>query len=72
MSTQDRSAIVASDFHVARFRTLAAAMLTWVVECRERAAQRRRLALLDDRLLRDIGLSRTDVAAECGKWFWLT
>jgi len=36
----------------------------------ERAAQRRRLAELDGRMLKDVGLSRADVARESGKWFW--
>src|SRR5262245_45855988 len=45
--------------------------MQWVTRCRARAAQRRALVQLDDRLLRDVGLNRTDVAAECGKWFWL-
>lgn len=36
----------------------------------ERARQRRSLRELDDRLLRDVGLSRCDVAIECAKPFW--
>jgi uncharacterized protein YjiS (DUF1127 family) len=36
----------------------------------ERAAQRRHLATLDDRLLQDIGLSRLDVDREARKPFW--
>lgn len=36
----------------------------------ERASQRRRLAELDVRMLKDIGLSRADVARESGKRFW--
>ncbi len=36
----------------------------------ERAAQRRRLEGMSDRMLRDIGLSRADVARECVKPFW--
>ena len=35
-----------------------------------RAHQRRRLAALDDRLLKDIELNRTDAMAECSKPFW--
>jgi uncharacterized protein YjiS (DUF1127 family) len=37
---------------------------------RELARQRRQLAELDDRLLRDIGLTRADVGAELRKPFW--
>jgi uncharacterized protein YjiS (DUF1127 family) len=35
-----------------------------------RASSRRQLAALDDRLLRDIGLSRRDMIAEARKPFW--
>jgi uncharacterized protein YjiS (DUF1127 family) len=55
-------------------RRLAAAVratVAWSVRCRERSAQRRALAQLDDRLLRDLGLNRSDVSAECGKAFWV-
>ena len=41
-------------------------LLVW----QERSRQRRALARLDDRMLRDIGISRADVAAECAKPFW--
>jgi uncharacterized protein YjiS (DUF1127 family) len=36
----------------------------------ERARQRRHLQLLSDHMLRDLGLSRTDVQAEASKPFW--
>ncbi len=45
---------------------LSEAFSTW----RERAAQRRALARLDDRLLRDMGLTRSDVEEEVQKPFW--
>jgi MFS family permease len=35
-----------------------------------RARERRNLALLDDRTLRDIGITRCDVLRECAKPFW--
>lgn len=35
-----------------------------------RNQERRALAQLDDRMLKDIGLSRADVAQESGKRFW--
>lgn len=46
----------------------AAAMLvsSWI----ERARQRNALARLDDRDLRDIGITRVEAARECGKPFW--
>jgi uncharacterized protein YjiS (DUF1127 family) len=36
----------------------------------ERARQRRHLESLNDRMLRDIGLTRADVLAEASKPFW--
>ncbi len=36
----------------------------------ERSHQRRQLAKLDDRMLKDIGLSRADVNREISKPFW--
>lgn len=42
------------------------AVLAW----QDRARQRRQLAVMDNRLLRDIGLTRADVAAEMAKPFW--
>lgn len=35
-----------------------------------RAQERRALLKLDDRMLKDVGLSRADVANESGKPFW--
>jgi uncharacterized protein YjiS (DUF1127 family) len=42
----------------------------WLGTCLRRSRQRRHLAELDDHLLRDVGLSRADVARECGRWPW--
>lgn len=39
-------------------------------EWRERARGRLLLQQLDDRMLRDIGLNRSDVERECAKHFW--
>ena len=41
-----------------------------VSEWHDRARQRRHLAALDGRLLRDIGLTPADVDAECRKLPW--
>ena len=37
----------------------------------DRARQRRQLHALDDRMLKDIGLTRADVDFEMGKRFWM-
>ncbi len=75
MSSRHQLAIAKPEFSpLAWHRRLAAAMraaVAWSVRCRERSAQRRALAQLDDRLLRDVGLNRTDVAAECGMSLWV-
>jgi len=41
-----------------------------VLTCADRSRQRRRLAELSDYMLRDIGLTRADVAGETRKPFW--
>ena len=43
---------------------------TQLVTWQERARQRRQLAALDEYLLRDLGISRSDVHAEQRKPFW--
>lgn len=48
------------------FHALILTVLVW----HERRRQRRHLAQLNDHMLRDIGLSRGDVWAECEKPFW--
>lgn len=44
--------------------------LAWLVACHETARQRRALEMLDDDRLRDIGLTRTDVAREARRNPW--
>jgi uncharacterized protein YjiS (DUF1127 family) len=46
---------------------LLAMLFTW----HERIHQRRQLYALDDRMLKDIGLTRVDVEREAGKHFWV-
>lgn len=46
------------------------AVLDWSRRVSSRLRQRRRLAELDDRMLRDIGVTRTQVAAEAAKPWW--
>ena len=47
-------------------RRAADLLLIW----HERARQRRQLTSLNDRMLRDLGLTRADVMAESSKPFW--
>jgi uncharacterized protein YjiS (DUF1127 family) len=41
-----------------------------IAEWLERGRSRYLLQQLDDRMLRDIGLSRSEVDQECAKYFW--
>lgn len=43
----------------------------WLRAAAQRSAGRRALARLDDRLLRDVGMTRDEAEAEAGKPFWL-
>jgi uncharacterized protein YjiS (DUF1127 family) len=45
-------------------------LLSQFLGWRERARSRHLLLQLDDRMLRDVGLSRSDVDRECAKHFW--
>lgn len=55
---------------LATLMALPAYALEMVVFWTDLARQRRALGMLDDRLLRDIGLSRADVEAETTRRFW--
>jgi len=51
-------------------RDILHALVLQILIWHERGRQRRDLAQLSDHMLRDIGLSRGDVWAECEKPFW--
>lgn len=55
---------------VARLAAAAGAVVERLLAWQERAAQRHYLAGLDDRMLRDIGLTRADALREYGKLPW--
>lgn len=52
------------------FGPLLGHMAGLVSDWRERAAQRRRLSKMDDRLLKDIGLTDAEAYGEYSKPFW--
>jgi uncharacterized protein YjiS (DUF1127 family) len=52
---------------IAAAARLLALLSTWI----DRSRQRRHLQRLSDDRLKDIGLTRADVAREAGKSFWL-
>ena len=54
----------------AALRRLLPYLLSRFMDWRERARSRHLLLQLDDRMLRDVGLSRSDVDRECAKHFW--
>ncbi len=78
MSTTNRSSLPATRVHLgcsarperSGLLNLFGAILDRLLEWQERAAQRRHLAGLDDRMLRDIGLSRAEVVREYRKFPW--
>ncbi|WP_430395716.1 DUF1127 domain-containing protein [Ferrovibrio sp.] len=49
----------------------ASAMVVSLLEWQRRAEERASLHAVSDELLKDVGLTRADVAAEAGKPFWL-
>ena len=49
---------------------LAVRLVEVMLEWQERRRQRRRLAMMDDHMLHDIGLSSADVEREIHKPFW--
>jgi uncharacterized protein YjiS (DUF1127 family) len=51
-------------------RTQPSRLLDWVMRCVKRRRQGFALARLSDLVLRDIGLTRTDVEMEADKLFW--
>jgi uncharacterized protein YjiS (DUF1127 family) len=51
-------------------RRLARGLVLGYLALEERRQQRRALLALDERLLKDIGLTRADVEQECGKPLW--
>ncbi len=53
-----------------RLRRDAGDLLRLLLVWQDRERQRHRLRRLDDRLLKDMGLSRADVAHETAKPFW--
>lgn len=66
VSTRPIGAWIGRRSFAERARMIAEAILVW----QERAEQRHQLARLDDRMLRDIGVTRVEVARELAKPFW--
>lgn len=53
-----------------RRRSMVLRLFDGLLSWQDRTRQRHQLAGLDDHLLKDIGLSRADVARESAKSFW--
>lgn len=66
-------AAIALPRHAGRWRAPSAALrraFRWYRLCHARAAQRRHLAELDERMLRDAGITPAQAARECAKPWW--
>ncbi|MFC5360129.1 DUF1127 domain-containing protein [Azospirillum himalayense] len=66
----DRGMVSLGGMSLVGARRFAKRALGEVLGMIERHRQRRSLAALDDHLLRDVGLSRTDARREADKAFW--
>jgi len=65
-----RNSIAARESQPIALSALLRAMWHWARGCAARRRQRHFLALLDERGMRDIGLTRSDVMREVEKPFW--
>ena len=54
----------------AALRAAATRFVAWCLACHARAEQRRDLAQLDERLLKDVGITRVQAAEEGAKPWW--
>ena len=57
-------------FGIPTIRVLLIGLVDLLIAWQERAIQRHRLAGLDERGLKDVALSRADIAPEVAKPFW--
>lgn len=64
------SALAIRRRHRDRLTTLTFSFVEILLVWSARAAERRTLQQLDERMLKDIGVSRADVVQESGKPFW--
>jgi len=65
-----RDAIASERASAGPLAALAASVRRRLVRWCERTRERRALAALDDWLLKDMGVSRSDAMRECDKAFW--
>jgi uncharacterized protein YjiS (DUF1127 family) len=52
------------------YRLVAHRLVDWLLGALERQRERRMLLALDERMLRDVGITRADALREGGKPFW--
>jgi uncharacterized protein YjiS (DUF1127 family) len=65
-----RQSALGVDFKYDRLRSRLERIVAQLTEWKRRIEERRELMTLDDRMLHDIGLSRTDAEQEARKPFW--
>ena len=54
----------------ARLKAVLVAVFNVLLAAQQQASERRQLASIDARMLRDMGINQTDLERELGKWFW--
>jgi uncharacterized protein YjiS (DUF1127 family) len=66
MPALHKTQIITTQSHTTGLQAVLRAVQAWATRHRSRQS----LARLDDHMLRDIGLDRTDARQECAKAFW--
>ena len=66
----DRATAGPADRPAERLRAALSSVILTLLRWQELARQRRALARLDDRMLKDLGLTRADALREAGRPFW--
>ncbi len=70
MAYIERQQDCANSQSLSRVKDVILSFLNFFAHCLEVAGERHKLSKLDDRMLKDVGLSRADVHRETSRSFW--